>query len=94
MESEINCWCVCATKVRNMYERVRRRRCRPLSAVHAHVPLAVHRRLADAVVHLPVLHGARRRRAADDVSNELELDGHSVACLPPNPTTAEQLPAR
>jgi len=66
---------VCALKVCDMYEWVHGWRRHPLPALSTHLPPALHRRLARAVVHVPVLHGTGRRCAAYDLRNELEPCG-------------------
>lgn len=48
--------------MRHLHGGLRAERRDPLPAVHARLPREVHRRLAAALLHLPVVHGARRLR--------------------------------
>jgi len=64
--------CACGMKVRHMYEWIRGRWCHPLSAVLTHIPPTLHRRLADAIVHVPILHGTGGCRTASELWDELE----------------------
>jgi len=63
---------VCVLKVCDMYEWVHSRWCYSLPALPTHLPPTLHWWLADAVVHMPILHGARRRCTAHDLRNKLE----------------------
>ena len=59
-------------QMRDLHDRVLHRRPRPLPSVHAHLPHRVHRRLAHEELHLPILHGARRRRPPRHLRDALE----------------------
>ncbi len=41
--------------------------------MHAHIPYRVYRRLADAELHMSIVHGARGRGVASDLRNQLTL---------------------
>lgn len=58
-------------RVRHLHDGIHDRGRRPLPPLHAHLPHVLHRRLAHAEPHLPELHGARRRRALDQLRNQL-----------------------
>ena len=60
--------------MRDLHDRVLHRRPRALPAVHAHLPHRVHRRLAHEELHLPLLHGARRRRPPRHLRDALRED--------------------
>ena len=56
-----------------MYDWLRDRGPSPLPSVFAHVSHGLHRRLAHEVIHVPLLHGARGRRAPSHVRNSLSV---------------------
>lgn len=48
-------------QMRDLYAGFRLWRPHPIPAVYAHLPHGLYRRLADEILHLPLLHGARGR---------------------------------
>lgn len=60
-------------QMRDLYAGLCLRRPYPIPALHAHLPHGLYRRLADAILHLSLLHGARGCRPALHLRDQLML---------------------